>query len=257
MTLRGATEIVVFGRRAVLEALASPGVEVLKVRRSERAPAPFIKELNQVCRERGLTPEVTPEGAVHTVSGAPRHDQGVVARVRLLNIIEPDVFTQSLTGRRAAQPTRLIALDNVTNPQNIGMIVRSAVASGMSGMLWPTVGSPWIDGLTIKSSASTIYRATIIRCGLLSEGLWTLKQSGFRVVGLAGDAPLRLRDHEPPHRAVYVVGSETLGLSSAAADAVDEFVSIPMRGGVESLNVAVAAALVCFDVAPGDVPGAS
>lgn len=256
MSYRGSTELIVFGHRAVLEALEAPSVEVLKVRRADRAPASFLHELNQACKTRGVTPEVTSEAEVHAVSGAPRHDQGVAARIRLTNIIEPEVFAQSLTGKRAAHPTRLIALDNVTNPQNIGMIVRSAVASGMSAMLWPTVGSPWIDGLTIKSSASTIYRATVIRCGLLAEGLWTLKEFGFRVIGLSGDAPTRLVEHQPPHRAVYVVGSETLGISPSVAETVDEFVSIPMRGGVESLNVAVAAALVCFATAPETDPRA-
>lgn len=250
MSFRGSTELVVFGHRAVLEALAASSVEVLKVRRSDRAPASFVKELNQASRARGIEPETTSEGEVHAVSGAPRHDQGVAAKIRLTNIIEPEVFAQSLTGKRAAHPTRLIALDQVTNPQNIGMIVRSAVASGMSGMLWPTIGSPWIDGLTIKSSASTIYHATIIRCGLLAEGLWTLKEFGFRVIGVAGDAPTWLHDHRSAHRAVYVVGSETQGISPSVAETLDESISIPMRNGVESLNVAVAAALVCFAVAP-------
>lgn len=254
MTWRGATELVVFGRRSVLEALGSPAVETLRVRCDERAPASFLKELKQACRERSVEPEFTPIGAVSEVSGAPRHDQGVAAKIRLTNIAEPEVFAQGLTGKRAAQPTRLIALDAVTNPQNIGMIVRSAVASGMSGILWPTVGSPWIDGLTIKSSASAIYRATVIRCGLLQDGLWTLKKFGFRVVGLAGESGAPLAGHTPPHRAAYVVGSETAGITPSVAEAVDEFVSIPMRNGVESLNVAVAAALVCFAAAPPPAP---
>lgn len=254
MTLRGSTELVIFGHRAVLEALSHPAVEVHKLRRSHKSPPGFVKELDSACRARAITPEVSTLEEVNAVSGAPRHDQGVAAKIRLTNIIEPEVFAQSLTGRRAAEPTRLIALDNVTNPQNIGMIVRSAVASGMSGMLWPTVGSPWIDGLTIKSSASTIYSATILRCGLLADGLWTLKKFGFKVVGLAGEAPTLLRDHTPPHRAVYVVGSETEGITPSVAEAVDEFISIPMRNAVESLNVAVAAALVCFAAAPNNDP---
>jgi len=257
MSHRGSTEFVIFGRRAVLEALAAPTVEVLKVRRASNLTPQFIKEIDSACRARGVSPESTSMEEVHAVSGAPRHDQGVAARIRLTNILEPDVYAQSLTGKRAAEPTRLIALDNVTNPQNIGMIVRSAVASGMSGMLWPTVGSPWIEGLTIKASASTIYKATILRCGLLSDGLWSLKNFGFKVIGLSGDAPTPLNALTPPHRAIFVVGSETEGITPSVAEAVDDFISIPMRNAVESLNVAVAAALVCFAAAPNSGPHAS
>jgi len=143
----------------------------------------------------------------------------------------------------------VLALDGVTNSQNIGMIVRSAVATGMDALLWPTVGSPWINGLVVKASAGTVLRCPIVRCATLVEGVVALQASGFTSIGLSADAEETLDALVSPHRAVYVVGSETRGLSEDVQALLDRRVRIPMRGGVESLNVAVAASLICFHVA--------
>ena len=252
--MRGDTTITIFGRRAVLEALGAETVEVERVLVDRAAPGSFRKDLKAACRDprsgEAIIDLVEAERRdVVSLSGDPRNDQGVAATIVLKGVIEADEFVETLKGSRARHPTRLIALDNVTNPQNIGMIVRSALASGMSGILWPTVGAPWISGLIIKASAATVYRLPIVRCGALEEGLWTLKKHGFTVVGLDADAPASLFDLAPAHRACYIVGAETTGLTEEVAGLLDERVSIPMAGDVESLNVAVAASLVCFQVA--------
>lgn len=254
MTERGETSIVVFGKRAVLEALAAESVVVERVLVDRATPASLRKDLRAACR--AAAPEAVElieaeRREVSNLSQSPRHDQGVAAAIRLGGVIEAEDFGESLKGARAKAPTRVIALDNVTNPQNVGMIVRSALAAGMSAILWPTVGAPWVSGLVIKSSAGTVYSLPIVRCGKLEEGLWTLKKFGFTLVGLAAGAGTALRDHAPAHRACYVVGSETTGISAEVEELLDERVSIPMRNNVESLNAAVAASLVCFHVAGG------
>ncbi|HVZ94442.1 MAG TPA: TrmH family RNA methyltransferase [Phycisphaerales bacterium] len=247
---RGGSEVVVFGRRAVMEAIAEPLVEVGEVRVARDVPGEFRKELADACRARGAdAPMVTDGVGVRELSHEPRHDQGVAARVRLTTIVGVESFTASLTGAAAAAPTRVLAMDAVTNPQNIGMIVRSAVASGMSAVLWPMVGSPWIDGLIVKSSASAIYRCTIATCGTLAEGLWELKRAGFTLYGLSAGATTNLFDRKPAHRAAFILGSETEGLARETEELLDERLSIPMRNGIESLNVAVTAGLVCFHAA--------
>jgi 23S rRNA (guanosine2251-2'-O)-methyltransferase len=161
-------------------------------------------------------------------------------------VSEVDQFCAALTGRAARIPQRIIALDGVTHSQNVGMIIRSALAAGMSGMLWPLRGSPWINGMIVKSSAGAIYRCPIIRAHTLPEGLYALKAAGFEIYGLAAHADETLFEFTPPHRSVYVVGSETAGISAEVGELVDRWLSIPISGPVESLNVAVAASLVCF-----------
>jgi 23S rRNA (guanosine2251-2'-O)-methyltransferase len=249
VTLRGDPNLTICGRRSVLEALASDLVEVERVMVSRTTPKPFRKELAAACRARGLSPDEADARAVSDASRDPRHDQGVVARIRLVAVTDAQALVDTLKGARAKRPTRLLALENVTNPQNVGMIVRSVVAGALDGVLWPTGGAPWVSGLVVKASAGTLYRCPIVRCDSLEEGLWTLGRGGFEVVGLrAGDAE-DLWTHAPAHRAVYTLGSETTGISEPIAALVDRWIAIPMPGPAESLNVAVTAGVVCMALA--------
>jgi 23S rRNA (guanosine2251-2'-O)-methyltransferase len=246
---RGSSELVVFGRRAVLDALAAETARVHAVRVSRRVPADWRRRLARACGEAGAELETVRPEQVSDLSREPRHDQGVAARVQLRALQEVESFVDSCKGERARRPLRVMALDGITNSQNIGMIVRSAVASGIDAVLWPTVGSPWVNGLVVKSSASTVFRCPIVRCESLTQGIFELQAAGFVSVGLASDVPLSLWDWPVSHRVVFVVGSETTGLSDDVSKLLDASLSIPMHSGVESLNVAVAASLVCFHLA--------
>ncbi len=246
---RGSTAFIVYGRRAVTEALDSGGVRVERVWIGDGVPKEIRKEFAERCRVAGgVEMVVIALQEVARITGDPRHDQGVAASIVLTGVSEVESYCEGLTGREAAKPARLIALDGITNPQNVGMIARSALAAGMGAMVWPTVGSPWVSGLVVKASAGTVFRLPIVRCARLAEGLWALKAAGFELVGLAMEGGESLGAHESRHRAVYVVGSEAEGLSEEVAGLMDRFVRIPMAPGVESLNAAVAASLVCFRV---------
>jgi 23S rRNA (guanosine2251-2'-O)-methyltransferase len=237
---------VVFGRRAVLEALRADTIRVDAVCVSRRVPTDWRRRLAEACRQRSAPLEIVRSDQVSALSGEPRHDQGVAARVQLQCLHEVESFIDGCKGRGARRPVRVLALDGITNSQNIGMIVRSAMAAGMHALLWPTVGSPWVNGLVVKSSASTIFRCPIVRCGSLIQGLCDLQAAGFVAVGLSGRAQSSLWHYAVPHRAVFVVGAETGGICDDVDAMLDEHVAIPMQAGVESLNVAVAASLVCF-----------
>lgn len=243
---RGTSEIIVFGRHPVEAALASShaevgGVEILRTR-----PPAERDGLRRLCAERGVAFSEISRSAMDAVTGAPRHDQGVAARVRLLRVMELDWLIAETKGRCARRPLRVLALDGVTNSQNVGMVVRSVVAAGFDGLLWPMSGQPWVNGLVVRAAAGAIFECPIVLCDRLADGLALLAGAGFESIGLAADAPESLFESEPPHRAVYVLGSESQGLSREIAAQLDRRLSIPMRGGVESLNVAVAAGLVCY-----------
>lgn len=249
---RGTRSIAVFGRRAVLEALdaAREGhVSVCEVRFARDTPRAFRTDVRDACRAAGVEAVETSLRDVHELSRDARHDQGAAALIELVRVVDVEAFAADLHGPRAARPTRLIALDGVTNPQNVGMIVRSALASGMSGILWPMEGAPWVSGLIIKASAGTVFRSTIVTCGTTAEGLAALRTRGFQAAGLIGSGKVSLFDHTPTHRAVYVVGSEAEGISPTVHAELDQALAIPMRGDVESLNAAVAAGVLCFWVA--------
>lgn len=254
---RGSTSIVIYGRRSISEALESDQVRVERVWIADSVPKDVKRALADVCRAKGAIVEAATVPEVYRISGDPRHDQGVAATIVLEGVREVETFCEGQKGKAAAKPARLIALDGVNNPQNVGMIARSALAAGMSAMVWPTMGSPWVSALVIKASAGTLFRMPIVRCGRLAEGLWELKAAGFELVGLAMRGGEALGVHTAKHRAVYVVGSESEGLSEEVGGLMDRFVRIPMAPGVESLNAAVAASLVCFRVGGADKVDAS
>lgn len=240
------SEIVVFGRRVVEEALALPEVEPLELRIAERTPGELRHALRSAARARGVEAEVVRDREVSALSGEPRHDQGVALRIRLRQVMDADGFLASRTGAAARRPTRVLAFDGLTNSQNIGMIVRSAVATGIDGLLWPQVGVPWINGLVVKASSGTVLRAPVVRCDELVEGLAAFQGAGFECLGLDAHGDASLYDLAPKHRLVVVVGNETRGLGREVRELLDGTFSIPMVGGVESLNAAVAASLVCY-----------
>lgn len=242
----------IYGRRTVLEALnaaAEGHLRVQEVRVSRETPKPFRQDLRSACRALGVEAIECGRREVAELSRDQRHDQGAAALVDLAHVTDAEAFAAELHGRRAARPTHLIALDGVTNPQNVGMIVRSALGAGMTGALWPLEGAPWISGLVIKASASVVLRTPIATCETLVDGLRDLRGKGFHAFGLAGDGGDDVFTHEPPHRCVYVVGSETEGLSEPVRNELDGLLSIPMSNGVESLNAAVASGVLAYAVA--------
>ena len=235
--------IAVVGRRSVLEALDAPGVRVEVVRMARGAPASLRREIQARCRERSVKCEIGAVSRVRDLADEPQLDQGVAARVLL-----PDVADVAAVARHATDRAHWIALDGLTNAANIGMIARSAVAAGVAGLLWPRVGTPWLGPRIVKASAGAVLRCPIARCDALHSGLERMQEAGFTILGLDARAGDDLFRAAVPERAVYVIGSETQGLSAPVAACLDGRVHIPLRGPVESLNAAVAAALVCFHV---------
>ncbi|MBJ20631.1 MAG: RNA methyltransferase, partial [Deltaproteobacteria bacterium] len=128
----------IFGRHPVLEALRSEGAEVLEVKVARGVSAVDRQELRR--RVESSNAEIAVEeisrDRMNRYTGAPRHDQGIAARVRLLRVTEVDAFLDGAKGKAARKPLRLLALDGVTNSQNVGMVVRSVVGAGLDGLLW-------------------------------------------------------------------------------------------------------------------------
>lgn len=246
---RGSTEVVVFGRHPVLEALGSAGAEVDRVYVANGIAADARRTLQRAADAEGVALERCTRPELSRITQAERHDQGIAARVRLLRVIDVDAFVDAGRGRGARRPVRVLGLDGVTNSQNVGMVVRSVVGAGLDGLLWPVVGQPWVNGLVVRAAAGALFECPIVRCETLVEGLAALQAAGFTVFGLDGRAKDSLFDGTSPHRAAWVLGSESAGLSESVRAMLDRPIAIPMAGRLESLNVAVAAGLVCFHAA--------
>ena len=196
--------------------------------------------------ERGLRAHRVAVEKVHRASGSPHHDQGVLAEV-VAEEIEP---LEAWVGRRPPPaPVAVLLLDGVTNPANVGMVLRSVAGAGLDGTVLPRSGSPDIGPLLVRASAGVALRAPLLRCATATVAIEALADADVTPVGLrAADAP-SLFDGDLPARAAYVLGNEAEGVSPAVAERVRAWRSIPLAEGVESLNVAATAAVVAFEVA--------
>ena len=143
----------------------------------------------------------------------------------------------------------MLVLDGLTNPANVGMILRSATAAGLDGVLLPRRGVPSIDPLVVKASAGVAFHAPVLRAGTAAAGLAALAEAGFVLLGLdgAGDAR-RCSTSSCPSGSPSWWAAETDGLTDEVRGELHGTVAIPMAAGVESLNAACAATLACFEL---------
>ncbi len=236
------TFITVYGRKPVLEALDDGALRVDKVVLAEGLRGEPVRAILSAARDRGVPVQRASAHRVKVLAGNGRHDQGVLADVVAPRMAPVDDFLDELDG-----PAAVLVLDRVTNPANVGMILRTATAAGLAGVLLPRRGVPAIDPLVVKASAGVAFRAPVLRAATAEEGCAALRDAGFGVYGLAAGGP-SLLDADLPPRVALVLGNETDGLSDAVRARCDGTLAIPMAGGVESLNVASAAAVAAFEL---------
>ena len=234
--------ITVYGRNPVLEALIDPELHVDKVLLADTARGPHVAEIIAAARRKSTPLQRVSAERVKKIAGNGKQDQGVCA----------DVVAPAMRPLDAALAAGLngpvLVLDGITTPANVGMILRTGTAAGFAGIVVPRRGVASIDPLVVKASAGVAFRAPILKCASADEAVMSLQHKGFRVVGLDADADGSLYETRMPSDTAYVLGGETAGLSAGVAARVDSWVRIPMATGVESLNVAAAAAVVCFEV---------
>jgi 23S rRNA (guanosine2251-2'-O)-methyltransferase len=236
--------ITVYGRKSVLEALRDPALDCSRLHLADsNRRGGIVGEILDVAQQRQLQVVTHSRQALSRISRNGKQDQGVALDVRCQAMAE---LAHALTTLAARPRTRLLALDGVTNPQNVGMVLRSAVAAGIDGVLYADRGNPALGPLVIKASAGTVFRAPLLRCASPVDGIAACAEAGFTLYRLRAGAPHSLFDAALAARALFVLGGESDGVSEAVAALPGEDLSIPMANGVESLNVAVSAALLCY-----------
>jgi 23S rRNA (guanosine2251-2'-O)-methyltransferase len=239
----GQVTVTLFGKVAVLAALVDPHVDVELVLVARGAAG--LDGIVAAADRAGVPCRRVAPAKVTRLSGHGRHDQGVAATVRAPGVRPLDRWLADRGGRPAA----VVVLDGVTNPANVGMIVRTVTAAGLEGTVVPRLGTPGVGPLVVKASAGVALRAPTLGCRTAAEGLAALADAGFTVYGLRAGGGHGLFATELAERAAFVLGNESDGVSPAAAAGVGRWLSIPLAGGVESLNVAAAAAVLAYEVA--------
>jgi 23S rRNA (guanosine2251-2'-O)-methyltransferase len=142
----------------------------------------------------------------------------------------------------------VVACDQVTDPHNLGAIIRSAAAFGAAGVVIPSRRSAKVTAAAWKASAGAAARLPVAQVVNLNRTLEQFSDAGFAIIGLAGEADTPLDTVRPDGPVVLVVGSEGEGLSRLVREHCDQLVSIPIASTVESLNASVAAILALYEL---------
>ncbi|MGK8521732.1 23S rRNA (guanosine(2251)-2'-O)-methyltransferase RlmB [Nocardia asteroides] len=173
--------------------------------------------------------------------------QGVALQVPPYRYAHPDDLLDRARG--SAEPALLVALDNISDPRNLGAVVRSVAAFGGHGVLIPQRRSASVTAVAWRTSAGAAARLPVARATNLTRTLKDWAAQGVQVVGLDAGGDTSLDDFDGREPTVIVVGSEGKGLSRLVRETCDAILSIPMAGPVESLNASVAAGVVLSEVA--------
>lgn len=239
------SEAWLYGDHAVMAAIANPA---RKIRRLVLTKAK-LETLDEETRgriEEQVAPELTDKDGIAKLLP----DQAIHQGIALLPSPLPDRSLEDLT-RESGQGTMVVAiLDQVTDPHNVGAILRSAAAFNVAAVILPDRHSPPVTGVLAKAASGAVEVVPIIRVGNLSRALDQLAELGFWRIGLDGQAEQELEQAAASFTKIAIVlGAEGKGLRQLTARTCDLLAKLPISSQVESLNVSNAAAITFYELA--------
>jgi 23S rRNA (guanosine2251-2'-O)-methyltransferase len=205
-----------------------------------------LSEAVHTSSERGIPVLEVSRDELDRMTGNGMH-QGIGLQVPPYQYAEVDDLIQR--AQDSGRPGLVVVLDNITDPRNLGAVIRSVAAFGGHGVVIPERRSASVTAVTWRTSAGTAARLPVARATNLVRALKQFQQNGYQVVGLDAGGRHTLDTYDGTTPVVVVVGSEGKGLSRLVGETCDDILSIPMAGKVESLNASVAAGVVLSEFA--------
>lgn len=235
----------VAGRNPVLEALQAglPATRIHLADGVERDDR--LREILRLAADLGTPLSQATRLELDRLTGGAVH-QGIALQLPAFAYAQPeDVLDAALNSGTAPL---VVALDSITDPRNLGAIVRSAAAFGASGVIIPERRSAAMTAAAWKTSAGAAARVPVARATNLNRALEKFARAGFMVVGLAGEAETDLAEIDWSDPVLLVIGAEDSGLSRLVREHCDHLARIPIASAVESLNAGVAAGIALYEI---------
>ncbi len=233
--------LTIYGRNAVFEALEDEAVTIHKLHLSKsNKDAQVLEDMKHLAKKRDIEIAYHDKQSLSRISKNTKQDQGVALDIVLEHFGDEESF------KTKHKHYRIIAIDGITNPQNLGMIIRSCAAGNVDAILLPNKGAAQISPLVIKASVGTLFKMPIIKTTNLKDTLKSFKQDGADVYTLSSHAKSSYKEQSYSDKTIFVLGNESEGVSKNVESICNASISIPMQRGVESLNVAVTASLLAF-----------
>lgn len=234
---------IIEGRNAVLEALRS-GAAVDKLYLAKGEVDAALRHLASTAREKGAVVVECDRRKLDAMSVTHAH-QGVIAVTSVREYADVDDILD--VAREKGEPPLIVVCDELSDPHNLGAVIRTAECAGAHGVIIPKRRSAGLTAVVAKTSAGAVSYVPVARVPNLTACLKELKDKGLWVYGAtaAGDTQLYQADLKGP--AAIVIGSEGFGMSRLVEETCDVRVSIPMKGQLNSLNASAAAAILLYE----------
>ena len=233
----------IFGRNAVLEAIKS-GRAIDKLIVAKGTMGGSMSEILRLAKEKGLAWQERDRQHVDTLVEGGKH-QGVVALVAEKEFVDLEEILSKAYAKK--EDPFLILLDEITDPHNLGSILRTAEAAGVHGVVIPKRRSVGLTGVVSKASAGALEYIDVARVVNLAQTIDELKKQGIWIVGTDAAAEKNFWEQDMRGPLAIVIGSEGKGLGRLVREKCDFLVKMPMLGQVSSLNASVASGLVVYE----------
>ncbi len=238
---RGELPLIIFGEERVRELIAAAPSRVCKLCVREGAEKRYESQIHAV-RHSGGEIAVMSTTELASLAGLEARHQGIVAALRQSSYASLDEIL-------IRKPDPLVILDGVTDPRNLGAVMRAAECAGASAIVLAKDRTAGLTPAALSSSAGAWAHLSIARCGNVARTLDTLKGEGYWIAAMDPGGATSLYDLDVTRRLALVLGSEGHGIRDIVRKNTDFVVRIPLYGRVSSLNVSVAAAIVLFEIA--------
>ena len=240
---RPVAEGLIEGRNAVTEALrAGTAIDKLYIAKGETDRT--LARIAANAREAGVVVVEADRRKLDAMSGTHSH-QGVIAVAAAAAYATLEDLLDRAAGR--GEPPLLVICDEISDPHNLGAIIRTAECAGAHGVIIPKRRSAGLTAVTAKTSAGAVSYLPVARVPNLPAALKDLKKRGIWIFGTAADGAVPLYEADLRSPAAIVIGSEGGGMGRLVAQRCDFLVSIPMKGSISSLNASAAAAILLYE----------
>ena len=234
---------IIEGRNAVIEALrAGTPIDKIFLARGETDAA--LAHIAAAARDRGVVVVECDRRKLDFMSRTHAH-QGVIAQAAVREYASVDDILNA--AREKVEPPLVVVCDELSDPHNLGAVIRTAECAGAHGVIIPKRRSAGLTAVVAKTSAGAVSYLPVARVPNLPALLKELKEAGLWVFGTAADGDTALYDADLKGPAAIVIGSEGSGMGRLVAENCDFKVSIPMRGKLDSLNASAAAAILLYE----------
>lgn len=233
----------IFGIRSIIECVeANQSIEKVFLLKNQRSS--LFKRLENVLREKKVAHSYVPVERFSRFSN--KNHQGAVAIISPIKYWDLEELIE--VQQQETKSAVFLLLDNITDTRNLGAIIRSASATGVSGIILPLLGGAQINSDTIKTSSGALFSVPIARVNHLKDAIYLLHSFEIKTVAITENALSTVYEQDFREPLALIMGSEEKGISKGVLSIINKKAKLPMEGAIASLNVAVACGSVLYEV---------